>query len=505
MLHRKRKSTAWAMMLALALVIALLGGCTGSKENAGNNSSPTTTPPKAETTGTPAPAVETQKPLDPVTLTWYFRNSEPNNAAAVLKKANEIIQSAINATLDFKFINPGDYDTKMQLAMSSGEKYDIAFTSSWANNYLNNVSKGAYLPLDDLLTQYPDLQNLFQQQVWDAVKVGGKIYGVPNNQIMADQPGLWFKKDLVEKYKLDVASIDSLAKLTDALQTVKTGEPDMAAIFKGIPGTAFRDFTPMVEDFYIDTKDWTVHDQQAALLDNYKVMRDWYQRGFFPQDIATLKDDLPLMKSGKVFSRYNRQNPAAQKSIETNYGFEIVNLATGPAVIARGAVQSTLNAISVTSPNPERAMMLINLINTNKELFNLLKFGIEGQDYKKLSDNVIEPIKDGFSLPGWMLGNEFNSYLLASQPADVWEQTKILNDTATVDPLIGFSFDRTNVENEIAQLGAITTEYVNTILVNGLADVDTTFQAMQDKRKAAGMDKVMAEIQKQLDAWRAAQ
>lgn len=496
MVSRKGKlSIALASVMSLGLV---LSGCSSNSGNETSTASPAVSPAAS------AAATAKVEALKPVKLTWYIRNAEPKNAAAVMQKANEIISSKINATLEFKYINPGDYDNKMQLVMSSGEEFDIAFAASWiGNKYADNAIKGAYIPVDDLLNKYPDLKNMFKKEIWDGVKVNGKIYGVPNNQIMGDQPGMWFKKDLVDKYKIDLTKPKTMTDFTPLFQTIKDGEKDVIPERYGV--MPFNEYVPAVEGgFNVDTKTWKVYSSPETLVNQYKTLREWNTKGFFPQDVATMKDELSLIKAGKVFSRYNRFKPGTDADLKNAYGFEVVTIPVGPSVISKGSVTSTLNAISTTSKNPERAMMLINLIDTNKDLFNLLKFGIEGQDYTKVSANRIEQKKDGYALPGWLFGNEFNSFVIPGQIDDVWDQTKKLNDSSLVDPLISFVFDRKPVENELAQLNAAAGEY-GAILNNGLDDTDKTLKAYLDKRKAAGADKVMAELQKQIDAWRSTQ
>lgn len=460
--------------------------------------------PSPQTTSSVLPQPSSSPDLEPVNLVWYLRRSAPNNAESVVKKANELIKQKINATVDFKFVNPGDYDTKMQLVMSSGEVYDLAYTSLARNPYLNNVNRGAYVAIDDLLAKYPDVKGKFVDELWDAVKVNGKTYGVPNRQIMSNQPGMWFKKDLVQKYNIDVTKIKSMSDLTAIFQMIKDKEPGVIPTRGGQAEMIglFAPYIPQVEGLNIDTKTWTVMDPYTeipAIYQDYQVMRDWYQKGFFPQDVATLKDEVPLLKSGKVFSRYGRQTPGGEALGLTTYGFETINFATNKPVISKTSVLSTITAISSTSKNPDRAMMLINLMNTDKELINLLSFGIEGQDYKKVSDNRIEPIPNGYIFPAWMLGDVFNTYLIPGQPDDVWEQTKKVDASADIDPLMAFNFDPTPVQTEIANLGAIND---GGALINGLDDPDKVIKILNDKRKAAGLDKVVAEVNRQLAEWR---
>ena len=59
------------------------------------------------------------------------------------------------------FVQPGDYDQKIQMAMAANEKFDLVWTASWANPYQNNALKGGYLELDELLNQVPTLRDFY--------------------------------------------------------------------------------------------------------------------------------------------------------------------------------------------------------------------------------------------------------------------------------------------------------------------------------------------------------
>ncbi|THF82703.1 ABC transporter substrate-binding protein [Cohnella fermenti] len=499
------KRFKWTTLLALAIGICLLvAGCSGNNgSNNGSNgsngspgSSESQQPSQSGADSSPAASE-----LKPVKLVWYMRTAEPTNADKVLAKANEIIQKEINATLEMKWVEPGDYVQKMQLVMSSGEAYDLAFTSSWSNNYFDNVSRGAYVPLDDLLEQYPDTKSLFQPGILDAVRVGGKLYAIPNNQTMTNYVGFVFMKSLVDKYGIDLSTVKSGTDLTPIFQKIKDNEPDIIPLQTGA-SFVFDPVVSTVEGFAVNTDTGEVYDREAQNLDEYKLFKEWNEKGFFPPDVATLKDFEPLLKAGQIFSFSARMKPGNAAEMLGKYGYEWVDYPVSTPVINRDAVTAGLTAISATSPNPDRAMMLINLVNTNKELFNLLTYGIEGEDYTKVSDNHIEKIDGTYRVSGWLLGNVFNNYLLPGQPDDLWEQTQKANDSALIDPLISFSFDRTPVENEIALINSTRTQF-SPILSNGLDDPEKILKQRDEKMAASGRDKVIAEIKKQLDAWRA--
>ena len=61
-------------------------------------------------------------------------------------KCNKIIEKKVGAKLDIQYLGWGDYAQKMNVIISSGENYDIAF----ANNYVINAQKGAYADLTEL-------------------------------------------------------------------------------------------------------------------------------------------------------------------------------------------------------------------------------------------------------------------------------------------------------------------------------------------------------------------
>lgn len=480
----------------LMLVLSILAGCSSNNAQTNNSSD-------AETDGTSS---NTNEELEPVELVWYLRMSEPNNAESVLAKFNEMVKEKINATVDFRFVNPGDYNDKMQLVMSSGEQYDLVFTSYWANTFTNNVSRGAYLPIDEYLDQYPTIKEMHKEEIWEAVNINGHYYGIPNLQIMANQPGIAIRKDLADKYGIDVSSIQSFADLTPALQTIKDNEEDIIPYLTDL-NTVARDamvpFQSAVEQYFaVDTDQMKVDEtfEQEVMLERYKLLREWNEKGFVPVDAATMKNGEELMQSGKVFARYNRTKPGNEAELKLKYNYEFYQVPIGDPVIERTAVQSTITAISATSEHPERAIMLYDLLLKDKELYNTLIYGLEGQDYNKVDDNRIDPIDNGYYVLNWQIGSVFNSYLIPGQDDDIWEQTKSINDNAIIDPLIGFNFDREPVRNEMARISAINSEY-QPIFQHGLKDPEEALIEKQAKLETAGIDSVIEEINNQLAEW----
>ncbi|MDF2927428.1 MAG: extracellular solute-binding protein family 1 [Paenibacillaceae bacterium] len=498
---KQMKKVVGAVATGALLVPMLLAGCQG-KDTAGE----TGTPPAGGATAT---AAATAQSLPEVKLVWYLRGTKPKNAEAVIAKANEITKAKINATVDYRFVEPGDYDQKMQLIMGAGEEFDICWTSSWSNNYVSNASKGAYLQLDDYLAKMPKLKAVLPEKVWNGVKVNGKIYGVNNYQVIGGPQGMSFRKDIIDKYKINLDNVKSVSDLTPILEQVKAQEPDLVMVKYGIPFVSLygeSGITPRVEDFLIDTNTWKVGSYMYAddsIVKHYELMRQWYQKGFFPQNVATAAEgDQSLEKAGKLFAQFEVAKPGADVELAQKYGYEVmVKPLTKPLFVTKATLTSTLNAVSRTSKNPERALMLLELMNTDKDLYNTMVFGLDNQDYKKNGDNRVEKIANTYQFDAWQLGNQFNAYFSGKQSDSVWEETKKMNDAAEIDPMVDFSFDLTPVQNELTQIKAAQKEFY-VILKNGLDDPAKAMKNFKDKLAKSGEEKVRAEIQKQIDAWR---
>ena len=180
-----------------------------------------------------------------------------------------------------------------------------------------------------------------------------------------------------------------------------------------------------------------------------------------------------------------------------------------PATITTGDAQGAMLAISRTSKDPERAMMFINLVHKNKDLVNLIVFGIEGEHYEKVSDNVIDRFFGGTVergnhgyLPGnaWMIGSQFLNYLSTNEDPEKWEKFKQFNEEGTPSPALGFTFDVEPVKNQVAAVANVIDEFWQGINA-GVVDPDETIAKYAEKLNSVGTDKIIEEKQNQLDAW----
>ncbi|KRF42975.1 ABC transporter substrate-binding protein [Paenibacillus sp. Soil787] len=519
-MNKSKEMKRSLVLLSIGISVAL-AGCSSQK-----------TEPTASTLAPSTAAAQTAQPiatpLAPAELTYYFPNGPQKDLQSVEDAVNKLIKPKINATVRLKLIDWGAYEEKMKVTMASGEPYDLVWTGAGFNNYFKNVANGAYAPLDDLIAEYPDMKRGIPDMFWNAVKVKGKIYGVPVFQQSNAGYGYTIQKTIADKYKLDWKSITKLSDLTPFLETVKKNEPQL------IPwefSDAFTTAPPMFGleslgdaktpgDLYLKDGNNVVNQYETPEFKDYiRMMRDWYTKGYLRKDAAILKETTADRKAGKnalqlgqididsvalasagmdATGRMSIFNPETQ-----SYDFQFVK-----PLLTTDKAAATMTAISTNSPNKERAMMFLNLLNTDKEIYNTLVWGVEGKHYKKVAENRIETIKDGGYqiFAPWEFGNMSLSYLTEGDPkgndqkfTQMWVD---LNKNATPSNALGFVFDFTPVKAEKANVDAAIDELYYAI-TSGSVDPEKYLPQFLDKLKKAGSDKIIAEKQKQLDAWKA--
>ncbi|MGN0779263.1 MAG: DUF3502 domain-containing protein, partial [Aristaeellaceae bacterium] len=106
-------------------------------------------------------------------------------------------------------------------------------------------------------------------------------------------------------------------------------------------------------------------------------------------------------------------------------------------------------------------------------------------------------------------GAQFGSFVKgaipAGYPANFFELIEAANNAAVTDTNMGFIFDATAVQNEVAACSAVVNEFIVDLQFGyiELEDVDARIDEFVAKLQANGIDKVVAEAQAQLDAFRA--
>ncbi|GIP58435.1 ABC transporter substrate-binding protein [Paenibacillus woosongensis] len=490
--QRKRLSLLLVSLMALTLVLSACGGGKASNNGAASGA-----------------GGSSDKPVE---LIWYTIGTPQKDVDKVMEEVNKYTKEKINATIKMKMIDFGDYTQKMQVMAASGEPMDVLFTSSWAFDYVQNARKGAFMEIDELLeTHGQGIKEVLDPAFLEGSKVDGHNYAVPANKELPAQEVYRFNQDLLDKYNLDISNVRSLESLEPLLKVIKENEPGITPYAIMSDHVPLMPFDYVIEKMpmavYMDTKDYKVVNilETEEAKETLKTMRKFYQAGYISPEAATTTSVDDLYKSGKWFSDRAATQPLANNLWSASYGYPVTSTPAGDAYVYNWSVMGSMQAISANSKYPEKAMEFLNLLNTDPVLRNMIDSGIEGVHYEKVGDNVMKNLEESknYDMPTFSLGNILITYLNENDPADKWEQFKEFNESGKNAPLLGFNFDATNVASEIAAVQNVKDEFWAS-LMTGTVDPEEYLPKANEKFKAAGLDKIIAEAQKQIDEWRAA-
>lgn len=497
---KKRLMLLSALLIVSMLVLSACGGNNGNG-NSGNGKAPEGSNPSAE------------KPTE-LTVAFPLFGQAPKDMALVQDEINKITQEKINVTVNFLPIGFGDWQQQTNLMFSSGEKLDLLPTV-W--NYSSLVSKGQFIPMDDLLSKYGQgIIEAVDPAYLEAAKVNGVTYAVPTLRDMASSFGIAMREDLIDKYKIDVSQIKRFEDIEGVLKTVQAGEPDISPLITGVGSSILNQYQPydtlgdsmgVLPNYDNDLKVVNLYESEEYAK-QLRTVRKWYKEGLILKDVATNKTpQSEWIRTNKAFAYLLRVQPQTLAG-ETQLNGQPMEVVTYTEPVAMtSTITNVMWGIPSNSKVPEKAMEFLNLMYSDKDIVNLLIWGIEGKHYVVKSDNVIDFPEgvDGqtsgyFLNMGWLFGNQFLSYVWNGQDPDIWEKMKEFNKSAIKSKALGFSFDSTPVKTEVASVGNVISQY-GIPLETGSVDPEKVLPEFIKKLETAGIDRILAEKQKQLDEW----
>ena len=364
-----------------------------------------------------------------------------------------------------------------------------------------------------------EMYDSIDPRFWEAAKVGGKTYGVPSEKEIGNCPMWVFTKEYVDKYDIPYEDIHTLEDLEPYLKLIQENEPDVVPLYLTKDYTAPTYMDKIQDPIGIEYGDDTLTVKNVfeteRMKSTLKTMREYYLAGYINKDAATASDD----KSIKRFVTKGDGQPYAELTWGKDLGYEVVASQIMDTQITNASARGALTAINKNSEHPE--MELLNLINTDQELRNMLNYGIEGTHWEKVEVSeeekaaaegkdyiydykaklIPEKQKD-YSAPYWVQGGLFNTYVMDNEPLDKWATFKEFNDESVEAPSFGFDFNLEPVATEVAGFRNVLDEFGKS-LYTGSVDPDEYLPKLLDKLDATGVDKVIEEMQSQIDEWKA--
>jgi len=386
------------------------------------------------------------------------------------------------------------------------------------------LKNGALLELNDLYDQYaPNLKaHLEKPGLLDWASVNGKIMAVPYDDVTTQRPLVAIREDLRVKYNLpdSMATIEELEAYLD----VVTANEDIRAINNIIQANMWdnamwamackynleRAFGQGNFDLTYDLssdKITIVPLEQTEAFREASIIRErWYQKGWIPQNAMNDSETIPLLNEGK-YAASIRGTQDAVGGITSGPGEAKAYMMYPDHLTVVGGTTGNMMCFNRNAKNPERAMMFLEWMNASQENYSAVMYGIEGVTYV-MEDGILNYPEGqdagsgylnwggawGFVRNQWRLPSfDYTPELKAAKAADLAMSTNVFSKLA------GFSFDTEPVSTEIANRQAVMDQY-GKILQYGLrSDVDEAIQEYIARANDAGTEKIVAELQRQID------
>ena len=548
------KKRTICLLLAMIMVLSIvLAGCSKTAETPAADETPAATEP-AETTDnteTPEAPEETAEPaLEQKTIQLMITGAgKQANSDKVWAAFNEQLQQYVpNTTVEFIDVSFDEYSEKFSQVLASGEGVDLAWTG-WLINKPQNIADGNLMPLDDLLAEYGQgIVDILGENVVEIHRNAddGKLYYLPSWQgLVGDRRGWLVVTEIAElagdtwiedteaalnKWRNNYSGIEDFQAVLDQATKYLAAAKEAGKLGAGInTGRAFG--WSMYNGMYsflgvggaeigITYCDGTFTVKDGVAGEHYKLyaqtMADWYKEGYIRSDIMSVDTStLTTPKNGEitdttyVFSCDPYLTEADQEAAIADAGMDMTYLPIEEnAYLILGG--DTSYAIPYCADEPERAMMVLNAIYSQPDLYNTLIYGIEGEDYTKNADGTITTsyvgasptADDSYGIQRWIIGSCKNALINNGTDPNYYADLEALEETARVNPFLNFTFDRTNVEGICASILNVYYEYGPQI-DNGVAgdNWEELYNNYMAARKDAGIEELVTEFQNQLNAY----
>ena len=441
-----------------------------------------------------------QRYPDKIILTWLV-----DNDVTYEKQLNDYLyENNYDYVICFKKIEAyiaGEGDTFLAVLddmVNNGVDFDILSSfgiclgaDDVSNSYYYLSEMGVFEPLDDYITneKYSEYYNLLPQAYWDSYKYQGKLYGVDNTySSLYYNYGVCIGNDVLNESGLEPEAFSgSLTESEEAYKTVydKTG--------KRI--NFYRWF--FTEDIftanYISSgiavsKGKVINVFELPETKNYfNKLNELAQKGYISIDSGESK-----VAGNSIGSKNSDGEIMINESLGiTKIYNQINNYICNPAVA---------NGVYSKSKNKELAVdALLNVI-FNKDINNILTYGLKGEQYDLVDGvvvmNDVQENEESKSIDS-RFNNPIVSYPCYQQYNEIipLDYYKLYEEAEVLDGF-GFFFDGRNIsdtyKNVILKIKEFKAEN---------EDVDSYIEGFNKQLNDAGLQEVLDEANRQLEAY----
>ena len=542
----KRKLVSAVLVLSMVAGLTACGGTTDSGSTSGSTSGSSSGSDATVEAGD----IDTS---EHVVITYLTTGDAPSGEAKenldkMLAELNAILTEKCNAEIAVSYTGWTDYLSvyNLTLAQMDGTVDLVGTASDWLDAWPNSKN-GAFLPLSEsmLQTYAPQTWASVSPEHWELCKYDGDIYLMPeDNYAQWTNHGFIYRNDWAAAAGLS-NGVNSWEELTTYLEYVTANASDLGITVAwnsdgtngvqmasgwvashtnyvpidgistgGLWGGTSDDLYTLITPAYTDTD---------MMVEYATMMKKWSDMGVCPTDVLNnvSSDNRSEFRQGLVaLEQHHTQtwtdlcspgiddNKALQENPDASVGFFYFGEETKNVIslnITHGAM-----AVSAGSKNPERALMVYDLIRNDEECYKLFNYGIEGVSYEINADGLrttpasYDPDTQNINgMTNYWWGRNDDLEVLDARKN--WDSIDVLYkeyDGIKIDyPYGQFIPDMDNIQSMVNNVEAAYDEYMKLISYGKFQGTPEEIVAeMQAALKAAGIEEVTAELQSQVDA-----
>jgi len=498
------------LLLCLPMMFILFVGC-ALESNA--PATPIATPgtPVAQAQGQSAQAQvpQTQEPqIENVVLHAIFSGNPPNDEDYVLAEVNRrLAEDGYNFSIRTSFV--GDFWTNLPLMVLAGETIDIAMAN--ARTLADLTARGVYHALDPYFDIYaPYLSSIIPEHTRAQGTVGGVLHAVPRAVPSAQfNQMLNIRGDLREEWGLpEVVCINTL----DAFMRRANEESMFSTIGEAALLPVFGNyFFPLFNlTLFVDPNDPTFTVQTWHDSPGFRglanTVRQWMLDGIIPEDVSVIGGNASqaflhghtATITGNLQSQAERTDPMFANVPEAR--IEAVLLNPIPRYVFVGG--DNMLGVPTTSDNIREALQFMNWIRLSQDNFDLWTHGVYGRNFELTDTGAITfeniPPEMRYVPRVWNWNDTAMARFSEHMPLEDVERLRRWDEYAVVTPFVGFVLDMENIRTEYAQLNAIRDEF-SPMITGGLVDIDDVLDEFLRQMRSSGLQRVVDEVQRQLN------
>ncbi len=461
----------------------------------------------------------------------------------MMAELNAILTEKVNAELDIYYISWTDYlsNYNLTLARMDGTVDLVGTASDWLDAWPNSKN-GAFLELSEemLQTYAPQTWASVPAENWELCKYNGEIYLIPeDNYAQWTNHGFTYRLDWAKEAGL-ADGVHSWEDMTTYFKWVKENKPDITpwdsdgTQYATMVGGWIASHSNYVAIDGINsgamwggTKDdlYTVYSPYMtdtdSLVEFAKMMKEWDEIGVWKTDVlnnttSTNRDDYRI---GKVAAEqhhtqtwtdlvsHTEANKIYQEDENAESGFFYFGEESKNVValsITHGAM-----AVSAGSANPERALMVYDLLRNDPDCYTLFNYGIKGVSWDT-DDQGMRIIPEGYNSDTDNINGMTNFWWGRNDDLEVKDATRAWDkidamyaeyDGIKIEyPYGQFVPEVDSIEGQISNINEVHTNYMKQIAFGKYSGTAEEIVAeYQAALEAAGINDVTAELQRQFD------